>query len=411
MNHPGGWQPALPPDGPLSPTTPVRPLTGDEAPPLSVDTFDAVGMQSVLTRARDQSRFVAPVIEEETSRRPLPVKALVWSTIIVLILGVAIGVFYVSYLRPVEQPPDTIPLPAPATSGAAPAVTTQTPQEIVRDYFTALSTGQVERALAMGPRGGSGAQDLLNPNVVNHAREMLPISELEILSDDQRATEIPVRYRLGAENYETTVYLTLLDTGEYQLARTTATVEFSVPGGQNLPLVVNGLEVDPSQPYEVVPGLYELSTGLPFVDYSEASNLEVPGLAREAPYNVNVTPELTEAGETALIDAARRSLNECIAQHTMAPQGCPNRAGSQARVIDSSARWSLNNNPWTQTAPTLTAEDQSIALLRVPITTTLNFEYADGGSSTGRPVTTRVEARAPMAGADPEAITVTWSVG
>ena len=96
----------------------------------------------------------------------------------------------------------------------------------------------------------------------------------------------------------------------------------------------------------------------------------------------------------------------------MAPDGCPNRAGTRAQgVIDSSARWRLTNNPWQEASPTLTAEDQSIALVRVPLSTQLSFEYANGSRSEGHPVSSRVEARAAMHGEDPNSIEVTWSVG
>lgn len=412
QGQPGGWQPPMPPDGPASPTTPVRPLTGREAPPPSTGSFDAVGMQSVLTRARDQSRFVAPVIEDESTRRPFPLKALLWGVAILVVLGITVGTVYVQYFRPVVIDPDTIVRPPSVAGNEPPPVTTQTPGEIVEEYFTALSTGQVRRALAMGPTGGDGSRALLTNRAHARARELLPITNVEVLADGASTTEVPVRYLLGGQPYETTMLLTLTDAGEYQLARTTVTAEFSVPGGQRLPLRVNGVRVDSDQPYEVLPGMYEVSTGLPFIDYADSGDLEVPGLGREIPYSVNVTPELTSAGEEALISAARASLERCIAQRSMAPDGCPNRAGTRAQgVIDSSARWRLTNNPWQEASPTLTAEDQSIALVRVPLSTQLSFEYANGSRSEGHPVSSRVEARAAMHGEDPNSIEVTWSVG
>lgn len=413
QGQPGGWQPPVPPDGPTSPTTPVRPLTGNEAPPPSTGAFDAIGMQSALTRSRDQSRFVAPVIEDEATKRPLPFKALLWGAVSLLTLGVTIGVVYVNYFRPVVIDPDTIVRPTSAPSNEPPPVTSQTPEEIVQEYFTALSTGQVRRALAMGPTGGTGSRALLTSRVFNEAREGLPITDVEVLTEGATPTEVPVRYHLDGQPHETTMLLTLTDAGEYQLARTTVTAEFSVPGGQRIPLRVNGQAIDSDQPYEVLPGRYEVTTGLPFIDYSDSSDLEVPGLGRDVPYSVNVVPELTTVGEEALIDAARTSLNACIAQRSMAPDGCPNRAGSRAGqgVVDSSAQWRLTNNPWAEASPTLTAADQGVALVRVPMTTQLSFDYADGGRSEGRPVTSRVEARADLLGTDPDAIEVNWSVG
>ncbi len=71
---------------PIRPTVPGHADAGTAVGDVSPDTapqFDAVGMQSVLTRARDQSRFVPPTIEDEGGWRPVPVRA--------LIVGLAVG--------------------------------------------------------------------------------------------------------------------------------------------------------------------------------------------------------------------------------------------------------------------------------------------------------------------------------
>lgn len=401
-----GWQPAMLPDGPLSPSTPVRPPNPDAPPPPITERFDAVGMQSVLTRARDQSRFVAPEIEEERPRRPVPVRGLLWAGIAILVLGIAIGVVYVNQ-RATGHDPDTIYKP-PVASATAEVVTAQTPQEIVREYFDALSSGSLDRALAMGETGGNGSEDLLNAEVFARARELSPITDVEILESSTTATEVPVRYVIGGEPFETVIPLVLLDTGEYQLARTTMTVEFSIPGGENLPLLVNGHGADQTQTYEVVPGSYEVSTGLPFVDYAATSHLHVVSVWNSEVRTVNVTPTLTDAGLTALQDAARRSLEACMASGRLAPEGCPNAARAAGNQSVSSANWRLTNNPWTSASPALMADDQSIALMRVQISTALDVSYANGSSSSARPQFS-AEVRAMMLGSDPADIDVSWA--
>lgn len=402
-----GWQPAMPPDGPTSPTTPVRPLAADAPPPLAPDSFDAVGMQSVLTRARDQSRFVAPVIEEEQQRRPLPLKALAWAGALILVAGILIGVVYVNQFRPVVDDPDTI-VRAPSATATEEVVTAQTPQEIVSEYFDALSAGSLERALAMGETGGNGSEALLTPEVFAQAREISPITDVEILDDNPVATSVPVRYRIGGEPFETVIPLTLLDTGEYQLSRTTMTIEFSIPGGQKLPLYVNGERVDHTQTYEVVPGTYEVSTGLPFIEYTDTSNLQVVSVWNSELRTANLTPALTDEGLTALEDAARSSLEACINSGQLAREGCPNAARPSGGGSVSSARWRLTNNPWADASPTLLADDQSVALMRLRIDTALDVTYANGGSSSAKP-SIAAEVRAAMLGSDPADIAVSWA--
>lgn len=361
----------------------------------------------------DQHRFDPPPPQEERRRRRVPVRGLVWGALGIVLLGVAIGTVYVNYFRPVVIDPDTIVRPPAAPTDRPPPITAQTPQEIVEEYFTALAGGDVARALAMGMSAGDGSHALLSRDVVNRARELLPITDVEVLPQGASATEIPVRYLLGGAPHETMMQLVLLDTGEYQLARTTVTAQFALPGGQHLPLLVNGQEIDPTQPYELLPGRYEITTGLPFIGYTAASSVEVPDLRQEEPLTANVTPALTEAGAAALIDEARASLNACIERRQLSPEGCPNQAAAQhlSGVDESTVRWRLANDPWLEANPTLTAEDQSVALLRVPLTTTLSFSYHDGGSSTGEPTTRPAEVRASMLGDDPAAIEITWAVG
>ena len=54
-----------------------------------------------------------------------------------------------------------------------------------------------------------------------------------------------------------------------------------MPGGQRIPLRVNGQAIDSDQPYEVLPGRYEVTTGLPFIDYSGAQQQPDQTFARE----------------------------------------------------------------------------------------------------------------------------------
>ncbi|GAA4905263.1 hypothetical protein GCM10025789_25790 [Tessaracoccus lubricantis] len=403
-----GWHPPMPPDGPVSPTTPVRLLTGAEAPPLSVERFDAVGMQSVLTRARDRSRFVAPPREEEATKRALPVRGLAWGALLVAAIGIVAGMVYVSYFRPIVDDPDTIVV-VPTATATREEVTAQTPQEIVTEYFEALSTGDVDRALAMGNPGGNGSHALLDVDVFARARELSPITDVQILSDDPTATEVPVRYLIGGQPFETAIVLDLLDNGRYRLAQTTVTAEFSLAGGQNLPMLVNGRRIDPKLTFEVLPGTYEVSTGLPFVDYAVTGHLQVASPSRADVQKANVTPELTEAGRSALVDAARASLQRCISANSIAPAGCPNQASAGGSQV-SSATWRLTNNPWSDISPTLVADDQSVALMRLRLETSLHLTYGNGSSSNPTP-TIPTEVRASMLGTDPAGVRVTWATG
>ncbi|NHB84139.1 hypothetical protein G7085_04475 [Tessaracoccus sp. HDW20] len=121
---------------------------------------------------------------------------------------------------------------AKPTAAATNRVLAQTPQEIVTEYFQALADGDIGRALAMGPRGGNGSERLLTPAAFAATRELSRINGLEILTTDPEATRVQVRYRIGDSPVKAEIALERLDTGEYQLKRTTVPIQLDVPGAR-----------------------------------------------------------------------------------------------------------------------------------------------------------------------------------
>lgn len=422
--HQGGWQPQAPraprptpPSGPpafphppyvsgdpSSAATPVRPLR-DAAPPTPPGpTFDAQGMRSVLTRARDQSRFEAPVIEEERGKRPFPVKGLLATLVGIMVVGIIAGFVYVNYVREVKPDPNV----AVQASGSQSVEPIQTPQEVVVEYFKALEAGDIDRAMALGERGGTGLGTLLTPEAYAKTREISPIGNLKVLTDDPTAVEVRVSYTVGEEPVEAAVRLVRLDDGSYRMARTTVTVQLQVVGGQNLPMKINGQSVDHTQLLEVVPGRYELESGLPFIAYPANNNFPINSLSRADPQLLTVNPQLTEIGRSTLMAKARQSLDRCLAQKELTPTGCPNGIIAGQSVNQSTIDWQLLNDPWGRVTPTLSSEDQSIALMSVGLHTNVSFTYANGDRSTSNPYQETVRVRANMLGLTADDVAVVW---
>lgn len=418
----GGWTPQAPraprpaPQGgqpinpqyvsgdPSSAATPVRPMRDTVRPMPQEPTFDAQGLRSVLTRARDQSRFEAPVIEEERQRRPFPVKGLLATLVGVLVIGIVAGFVYVNYVREVAPDPDV----AVQASGSQSVEPIQTPQQVVVEYFNALQSGDIERAMALGDRGGTGLGTLITPQAYARTRELSPIGNLKILTDDPAAVEVRVSYTVGDEPVDAAIRLIRLDDGSYRMARTTVTVQLQVVGGQNLPMKINGQDVDHTQQLEVVPGSYELDSGLPFIAYPANNNFRINSLSRADPQLLTVNPQLTEAGRSTLMDNARRSLDRCIAQKELTPTGCPNGIIAGQSVNQSTIDWQLLNDPWGRVTPTLSSEDQSIALMSVGLHTNVAFTYSNGDRSTNNPHQETVRVRANMLGRTADDVVVVW---
>ncbi|MCC2592160.1 hypothetical protein LKO27_01805 [Tessaracoccus sp. OS52] len=423
----GGWQPtpgSYPPrpDGHQTPVPP-RDLSGEDAQsqatpprpdagvirpiPAGTDerSFDAIAMQSVLSRARDSRRFDAPEVDTDgPTARPFPLKAVLITLVSVMVLGVAGGLFYVRFLRNVAPDPETVV----SASATASREVLRTPHDAVRGYFEALAAGDIESALTYGPPGGTGSMLLLSPE--NHARmpEASRPSNLTILTEDPLASEVEVRYDLAGEQVSTGIRVIRLDTGDYQLARTTVTVLTQVAGGDNLPMFINGAEADHTIPLEVVPGTYTLSTNLPFITYPESNSFRIQSLAYTDVTAFPVNPQLTAEGREALQRAARASLSKCMATSELTPTGCPNAIRANKPVTPGSVKWTLLNDPWQSFSPTLFSDDQAVATATVPLDYRVVMDYTDGRNSGNNDISRIVRVSATMLGRDASDVVVTW---
>lgn len=399
----GPADPASSAGGPASQPTPPRHLPQPFA--AGTANFDAVGMQSVLTRARDQSRFEAPEIEPDRVKRPFPLRALLAGMVGVLVFGVAAGGVYVNYLRPKGFDPNTL---ATSSAEATDLIVTQTPQEIVTNYFAALASGDITTALAMGPRGGQGSADLLTPEAYSASLQASPLTAVELHTTDPEATEVAVTYRLGGHQVETSVELQRLTSGDFQLRRTTMPIQGHVPGGEDVPLIINGVELEQDQIYEVVPGTYTPSTGLPNIAYPSSDTFTITELSREEePRPFTGNPELTEAGRRSFITAASDSLARCISQKLLAPAHCPFGTVTKSPVDASSIKRELTNDPFANARASLNPTNLAQVEMSVPISISVSYNFVDGSRQTPRVTTRQAWVTANVLGEGE--IAVTWA--
>lgn len=393
-----------------SQATPSRPDSNIIRPmPSSQDgpSFEAIAMQSVLSRARETSRFEPPPPEEgPRESRPFPLKTVAAVLVITLVIGAVLGIVYVRFLRvPGTGGPDVIVQP---TANASEHAGAASPQEVVEGYLQALSEGDITEALRHGQRAGSGSTALLTPEAyANMPVESRP-SNIEILPTETSATEVSVRYTLDGELVEQTYRTVRQSDDTYLLDKDSITATWQVPAGGNLPVFINGIEVDHTQPLQLVPGTYELTTGLDFIAFPTSSRVTIQSLAYDADPVFPLNPELTDEGRAAFLEQARASLNRCLATQSLDPDGCPNSVRVSQQVDPSSIVWELNNDPWSGFTATLDGADQSRATASVSLSMSVTMDYATGLSAGTTPINTTVRLGANLLGNDPETIQVVW---
>ncbi len=407
----GPISPSEPLEDPSSAATPTRddasiirpmPTRGDGP------AFDTLSMQSALNRARDTSRFAAPETTEDTNsaRRRPTLRVLVALTVSVVALGIIGGVLWVNVWREVPIDDATI-----VKVSRSPGEKIRTPQETVRGYLEALAAGDIRKAVEFGPSPGTGSNLLLTPEAHAGMPEGARPSNINVLTDDPLATEVDVTYTLAGEQVATTMQLNRDDdSGSFELEQSTVTIQLQVVGGENLPMRINGVEVDNRLSFKVVPGTYIPTTELPFLAFPESSSITISSLAKTELDVYTVNPEITPEGHAALFDAARKSLDRCIASTELTPSGCPNAIGARQPVVPGSVVWTNANRSsvWKSFTPTLSSADQTVAVATVSLELSATMQYVDGGTSGNSDVPRTVVLRATMLGRDPASVTVSW---
>lgn len=424
---PGGWQPhhssesasSARPQHAATPTRdPAAPRGGAQAwpprrgiaNPTHTDGQEPQApeaFQSILMRARDQSRFEAPVIEEPRTRGPFPWKTVVTVFVFVLVLAVAGGAFYALVIRKPTVDPATVVKPSEGSS----AMKIRTPQQVASEYLHALAAGDITAALQLGARNGdeTSTMSLLSPSAHRAMRKKAPIEDIQILTKEPKTSKVDVSYKLAGQPIKTSFPVVMDERGSYVLERTTVTVVVELVQADALPLRVNGVEVPKLQPIEVVPGVYELSTDLPFIEYPQDNNFTIGSLQFADRTSLPATPRLTNAGADAFRSALQRSLDACVAMKQTSPKGCPQGVRPSKPIAEGSIKWSLVGNPMSQVEPSLSTDDLSIAVMSMDMTFNLTFRYADGSDPGTQTLKVNARASANMLGEKPDEITISWN--
>ncbi|RRD46984.1 hypothetical protein [Tessaracoccus sp. OH4464_COT-324] len=354
--------------------------------------------------ATDQDRFVAPPVEQEHARAPLPWKAAAYTLVLVLTIAVGLGYVYVKYLNTQVYDPNTLVI---TNTGPEPAKR-RSPQETVRGYLEALAAGDIEKALTFGEIKGDGSRALLNPDAHRRMRQKAPITEIMVHTTDEKALNVEVSYRLAGNKVEATMPLVKVENGFYALANVTTSVLLELNNAQRLPLRLAGVEVEEFEAIEVVPGIYELSTGLDFIEFPSSNTITISSLqfAQKTPFPA--IPQLTSKGSEAFRTAVARSLEACVARTELAPEGCPQARRAARPIVEGSVRWQLVGNPFARVEPGLSTQDQTRATLNADLQMTLTFEYTDGSSPGTEEVHVSTTVSADMMGSDGDKLEVRW---
>lgn len=331
---------------------------------------DAATWTPAPTQERYQAPPEAPPPRQRASRRRVITLVLV---IVMLAVGTGIGIS--AYRQRVVNDDAT---KLPVGSGAPSSAAGKTGGEVVTNYLEALSEGDITSALSLGPIG-PGSRALIGPDAYPSVWRTGKITDIKVTKTDPSATEIPVTYTLNGEQVSTVMKVERHQDGTFTLVKSTVTVMISGNGDGvvQVPLLIDTRPVGWNRPFELVPGVYTASTGLPFLAITTDATLVVKDLEKVNPWTL--APQVSEQGQEAFLAAAKESLANCYKTNQLSPPNCPfvESSKQQVRTVSRFPK----GDPLGSEKVTLLAEDLRMGQVQIVVSYTLALTFTTGGTS------------------------------
>ncbi|SDB84229.1 hypothetical protein GA0111570_104267 [Raineyella antarctica] len=246
-------------------------------------------------------------------------------------------------------------------------------RQVVQTYYTALRDGDAKAALATAAIRPEETS-LLTDEVLRSAQEAGGIQNLSVgeaaLANDNGARivgdagTVAVTYAVGSTPVRIDLPVTR-DGGTWRISAATSRVDL---GGKGVSRTVNGHQAG-ADVVELFPGTYTVGAA------SKLVTLGHPQLLVTAPDPLGAAAQTWGGGDAtlstdsrdAVLGAARASLTSCLAQRSLAPEGCPIsiETGSEIQIDESTIRYQLVNDPWSKTEVQLASDGRATGTIDV----------------------------------------------
>lgn len=271
---------------------------------------------------------------------------------LLLIVGIAVAVAN-------RNKPATVDTPT-TTQSSAPV--SMKASDAVRGYLEALAANDAERALSY-LEDPPVDRTFVTQAILETSAKKAAITGIDVPEvTDKYAYKVPVKYMMGDQAVSEDFSVSEAG-GTYKLTRAVTELDLGYQRDDTLPMLINGVEVKEDKVY-LFPGNYAFTTTSKWVTYGDKAELTLTGPSDyDSP---RLTPTINSAGKAAFLKATKTAFDKCLAQHKLAPSGCPNRVSLRKgqKVTESTIRWSLTNNPFKNARVTLDSTDPTAAEAR-----------------------------------------------
>ncbi|MGD7704710.1 hypothetical protein [Microlunatus sp. Y2014] len=240
------------------------------------------------------------------------------------------------------------------------------PTEAVQGYFDAIVAGDAEAALGYAQVDPTDKTFLTN-EVLTKSNELAPITNVVVAEvDDDYIYEVPVSFTIGERNINANIRVEEIG-NDWKLQSVASEVNIEYLG---IKPTINGVAATANKVF-LFPGTYQFSTGNEYVTFPEGKDvITVDQPSRFSSSSISeMQPTLTEEGSAAMIAAANKSLDACLAKKELAPEGCPiqarpNLENGAIKLDMNSLKFTKEGDQFADAEPRLERENPLTATFR-----------------------------------------------
>ncbi|WP_028707852.1 hypothetical protein [Propionicicella superfundia] len=254
----------------------------------------------------------------------------------------------------------------------------------LQGYLEAVAAGDATAAKGYA-LNAPPESPLLTDDFLKAAVGKNPITDIQVVETEEygESEYLTASYKLGDTTVQASYDLTKID-GTWLLNDIVATDDRPEQWG-DLDVKINGTPA----PDEVAlfPGMYELTTGTSLIDWDDTDTLTVKEPGDYIDDLTTAAPQLSDAGEKAMVKASQDWLKQCLAQQSLTPKDCAMNSrlpsgvtmkpGTLKRTVSSSA------TPFADASPYLSYGDPTTVTMSAYIPIKVDLTGTNGNPYTG----------------------------
>jgi len=197
---------------------------------------------------------------------------------------------------------------------------TKTPSAAVQGYFDAIIANDATKALSYAKIEPTDKTFLTN-EVLTASSQAAPITNVVVAEvTDKYAYEVPVSYTMGDQNINVEISVDKVG-NDWKLDAVATPIDVSRIGVKP---IINGVAATTDKVYLFL-GTYTFTTGNKYVDFADGKG--TVRITEPQDYgsisSSDLQLQLLSAGKEAMLAAAQKSLDACMAKKEFEPEGCP----------------------------------------------------------------------------------------